>query len=162
MSGRTGSRPGRSRGVGPEEGGQDPFRRRRQVVDPGAGRIVDRGDDGRGADVHRELADALGAVRRVIEPGLDEDRLDPGRIERGRDDVRLEPVVQVAAVAQLDLLDRRVADGLERPAFDLPFAQHRVDDPTHVIDRDDRQDGDLAGVEIDLDFGHRGCPAEAG
>ena len=77
------------------------LRRRRQVRDPGAGRVVDRGDDGRRADVHRQLADALRAVRRVAgtapPPGSSSIR---GRVQRGRDDVGRQPVVEVAAVAR--------------------------------------------------------------
>ena len=55
---------------------------RGQVVDPDAGRIVDRRDDRRRPDVHGQLADALGAVRRAAERLLDEDRRDPRRVER--------------------------------------------------------------------------------
>ena len=134
--------------------------RRRQVVDPGAGRIVDRRDDRRRPDVHRQLADALRAVRRRRERRLDEDRGDPRRVERGRDDVRREPVVEVAAVAQLDLLDRRVADRLERAALDLALGEDRVDDLADVVGRDDVPDRDLAAVEIDVDRRDAGRPAE--
>ena len=119
---------------------EDPLRAGRQVVDPDAGRVVDRGDDRRRPDVHRQLADPLGAVRRAGERRLDEDRRDPRRVERGRDEVRREPVVEVAAVAQLDLLDRGVADGLERAALDLALGQDRVDDPADVVGGDDVAD----------------------
>ena len=111
--------------------------RRGQLVDPDAGRVVDRGDDGRRAHVHRQLADALRTVRRAAERRLDEDRPDVRRVERGRDEVRREPVVQVPPVAQLHLLDRRVADRLERAALDLALAQDRVDDLADVVDGDD-------------------------
>ena len=139
---------------------EDPLRAGRQVADPGTGRVGDGRDDGRGADVHRQLADALDAVRRAGERRLDEDRADARRIERGRDDVRRQPVVEVAAVAQLDLLDRGVADGLERAALDLALGQDRVDDPTDVVGGDHVADVDLAGVEVDVDPGDAGGPAE--
>ena len=41
---------------------QDPFRAGRQVGDPDTGRIRDRRDHGRRPDIHRQLADTLGAV----------------------------------------------------------------------------------------------------
>ena len=59
--GQAGRRLGRRRRAQRRE---DPLRRRRQVVDPDADRVVDRGDDRRRPDVHRQLADALRAVRR--------------------------------------------------------------------------------------------------
>ena len=84
------------------------------------------------------------------------------RVERGRDEVRREPVVEVAPVLELDLLDRRVADRLERAALDLALAQDRVDDPADVVDGDDVADGHLAGVEVDVDRRDAGRPAEGG
>ena len=95
-----------------------------------------------------------------VERRLDEDRRDARGIERGRDDVRGEPVVEVAAVAQLDLLDRGVADGLQRAALDLALGEDRVDDPADVVGGHDVADVDLAGVEIDLDVRDAGRPAE--
>ena len=95
-----------------------------------------------------------------MERRLDEDRRDARRIERGRDDVRREAVVEVAAVAQLDLLDRGVADGLQRAALDLALGEDRVDDPADVVGGHDVADVDLAGVEIDLDLGDARGPAE--
>ena len=59
---RDARRPGRRV---PVEGGQDPLRRGGQLVDPDADRVVDGGHDGGRADVHGQLADALGAVRRA-------------------------------------------------------------------------------------------------
>ena len=50
-----------------------------------------------------------------------------GASSDGRDQVGREAVVEVAAVAQLDLLDRGVADGLQRAAFDLALGEDRVD-----------------------------------
>ena len=99
-------------------------------------------------------------MRHAAERRLDEDRRDPRRIERGRDDVRRQPVVEVAAVAQLDLLDRRVADRLERAALDLALGEDRVDDPADVVGGDDVADVDLAGVEVDVDARDAGRPAE--
>ena len=83
-----------------------------------------------------------------------------GASSDGRDDVRRQPVVEVAAVAQLDLLDRGVADRLERAALDLALGQDRVDDMADVVRGHDVADMDLAGVEIDLDAGDAGRPAE--
>ena len=128
-------------------------------ADPGPGRIGDRRDDGRRPDVHRQLADPLRAVRDAVERRLDEDRRDPRRIERGRDDVGREPVVEVAPVAQLDLLDRGVADRLERAALDLALGEDRVDDPADVVGGDDVADLDLAGVEVDVDAARRRPPS---
>ena len=89
--------------------------------------------DGRRDDVHGQLADALGAVRRAAVRRLHEDRGDARRIHRGGDQVGREAVVEVAAVLELDLLDRRVADGLERAALDLALGQDGVDDPADVV-----------------------------
>ena len=99
-------------------------------------------------------------MRRALERRLDEDRADARRIERGRDDVRREPVVEVAAVAQLDLLDRRVADRLERAALHLALGEDAVDDPADVVGGDDVADVHLAGVQVDVDLGDAGGPAE--
>ena len=147
--------------IGPAgEARQDALRAGRQLRDPDPGRIGDGGHDRRRPDVHRQLPDPLGAVGRGVERRLDEDRRDARRIERGRDDVRRESIVEVAAVAQLDLLDRGVADGLQRAALDLALGEDRVDDPADVVGGDDVADMDLAGVEIDLDVGDAGGPAE--
>ena len=86
--------------------------------------------------------------------------MDPRRVERGRDDVGREPVVEVAAVAELDLLDRGVADRLQRAALDLALGQDRVDDLADVVGGDDVADVDLARVEVDVDVRHAGRPAE--
>ena len=58
------------------------------------------------------------------------------RVERRRDQVGRQPVVEVLPVVQLHLLDRRVADGLQRPALDLALAQDRVDHLADVVDGD--------------------------
>ena len=69
--------------------------------------------------------DAFGAAARTErERRLDQDGRDRGCIQRRRDDVRRQTVVEVAAVAKLDLLDRGVADRLERAALDLALGQH--------------------------------------
>jgi hypothetical protein len=99
-------------------------------------------------------------VGRTTERRLDQDRRDAWSIERGRDDVRRQSIVEVAAVAQLDLLDRGVADGLERPALDLALGEDRVDDAADVVGGHDVADMHLAGVEIDIDAGDAGRPSE--
>ena len=83
-----------------------------------------------------------------------------GASSDGRDDVRREPVVEVAAVAQLDLLDRRVAHRLERAALDLALGEDRMDDPPDVVGGDHVADVDLARVEIDVHRRHARRPAE--
>ena len=130
---------------------EDPLRRRGQLViqTPVASWIA--ATTAGAADVHRQLADALRAVRRAAVRRLDEDRPDVRRVERGRDEVRREAVVEVPPVLELHLLDRRVADRLERAALDLALAQDRVDHLADVVDRDDVDDADLARVEVDLD-----------
>ena len=95
----------------------------------------------------------------AVERRLDEDRRDPRGVQRGRDDVGREPIVEVAPVAQLDLLDRGVADRLERAALDLALGEDRVDDPPDVVDGDDVADLDLAGVEVDVDASRRRPPS---
>ena len=82
-----------------------------------------------------------------------------GASSDGRDDVRRQPVVEVAAVAQLDLLDRGVADGLQRAALDLALGEDRVDDPADVVGGDDVADVDLACVEVDVDRAPRTPPS---
>ena len=129
-------------------------------MDPDAGRIVDRGDDRRRPNVHRQLSDPLCAVGRPGKGRLDEDRADPRRVEGRRDDVRREAIVEVTPIVQLDLLDRRVADGLQRPALDLALGEDWVDHPTDVVDGDSVANRDLAAVEIDIDGGHARGPTE--
>ena len=99
-------------------------------------------------------------MRDAAERRLHEDRRDARGIERGGDDVRGQPVVQVAAVAQLDLLDRGVADRLERAALDLALGEHGMDDPADVVGGHDIAHVDLAGIEVDVDAGDAGRPAE--
>ena len=60
---------------------------------------------------------------------LEQDRRDPRRVHGGRNEVRGQPIVLVAAVDQLELLDRGVAHRLERAALHLALGQHLVDDP---------------------------------
>ena len=107
---------------------EDARRRRRQLRDPGARRVVDRVDHGGGADVHRQLAEALRAMRRVGERRLQEMCLDRGGIERRRDQVGRQAVVAVSPVDDPHLLDRGVADGLQRAALDLAGGEQRVHD----------------------------------
>ena len=91
------------------------------------------------AAVHRQLADALGAERPALPGPLEQVHLDRRRVLDGRNDVGGQPIVEVAAVLHLDLLDQRPAQRLERAAFDLPLAQRRVDRPPHLADRGDAQ-----------------------
>ena len=76
------------------------------------------------------------------------------------DDVGRQAIVEVAAVAKLDLLDRGVADRLERPALDLALGKDRVDDLADVVGGHDVADRHLAAVEVDIDSGDAGRPAE--
>src|SRR3712207_5040417 len=69
--------------------------------------VAERGDDGRGRDDRRWLADALGAVGRVGVRLLDEHGLDGWHVERGRDQVVGEARIRDQAVARLDLLHER-------------------------------------------------------
>ena len=56
-----------------------------------------------------------------------------GASSDGRDQVGRQPVVEVAAVDELHLLDRRVADRLERAALDLALGEDRMDDAADVV-----------------------------
>ena len=118
--------PGRRRR--PVHGRQDALGRGGQVVDPDAGGVVDGGH-------HRRARQRPSAARRRpwrraarrstgFSTRID---VDARRVQRGRDQVGRQAVVQVAAVDQLDLLDGRVADRLQRAALDLALGQHRVD-----------------------------------
>ena len=102
-------------------------------MNPDAGRVVDGVQHRRRGDVHRQLADSLGAVRRTRIRLLNEDGGDARSVERRRDQIGRQPVVLVAAIGQLDLFDRGVSDRLERPALHLALGQDRVDDVTDVV-----------------------------
>src|SRR5438105_151420 len=98
-----------------------------------------------GSDRHSTVRTTLASAgRRAPERRLDGHRVDSRGVERGRDQLRRQAVVEVSPVLELDLLDGRVADGLERPALDLALAQDRMDDVANVIDRDHVMDDDLA------------------
>ena len=99
-------------------------------------------------------------MRRAGERRLDEERGDARGVEGCGDDVRREPVVEVAAVAQLDLLDRRVADCLERAALDLALGEDRVDDAADVVDGDDVANRHFRRVEVHVNLRDTGRPAE--
>ena len=54
-------------------------------------------------------------------------------------DVRREPVVEIAAVLQLHLLDGAVAHRLQRATLDLALGQQGMDGAADVIGRDDTE-----------------------
>ncbi len=102
----------------------------------------------------------LAPCGRAAEGLLDEDGRDARRIERGGDEVGGQPVVEIATVLHLHLLDGGIADRLERPAFDLTLGQDGMDDTADIIGRDDAAHVDLAGIQIDVHLGDRAGPAE--
>src|SRR5215470_8583144 len=125
-----------------------------------AGGVEDRSGDCGGGPVHRQFAYSLGAERPVRVFLLDYDRFHLRRVERRRDDVICQAVVQNAPALPNQLLEQSVADRLQRSAFDLPGSQRRMDGAADVLRGSDLERRHFVSVHIDFDLCDLGAVRE--
>src|SRR5438309_3472258 len=139
-------------------GGHQPFWRYWNLINERTRSIEHRGGDGRRSTVHRQFANALRAEWSVRILLLDYDRLDLGRVERSRNDVVRQPVVDDPAVVPNQLFEQTVADCLKRASFDLTRREHRMNRAADVLGRGYLRARYFVGVHVNFDFGHLRAP----
>src|SRR6266487_4420269 len=141
--------PPRERAEGERRSQADDIVRADRDASQGAsGRVAERGDDRRGRDDRRRLADALHPVGGVRLRILDELRDDRRHVERRRDQVIREVGVEDAAVPGLDLLHQREAETLGGAALDLALDCLRVDRLADVLRSPDPDDARQAELDV--------------
>ena len=109
--------------------------RDRQLRDPDADRVVDRGRDRRRLRVVRHLADALRAVRSVGGGVLDHDRVDLRHVLHPGSEVGPERAAAVVdlGVVRVAVLEDAEPEAHHRAALDLALDQRRVDRTADVV-----------------------------
>src|SRR6266511_2772074 len=127
-----------------------------------AGGVEDRRGDRGSGSVHRQFAYSLSAERSVRVFLLNYDRLHLRRVERCRDDVICQAVVHNATALPNQFLEQSVADRLQRPAFDLPGGQRRMDGAPDVLRGRDLERRHFVSIHVDFDLGDLGAVREDG
>ena len=115
-------------------------------------RVLDRVGDRRGGADHPAFADAAEVVLAAGRQCLHVVHLDLGDLHRGRDQVvHVRGRLEVGVLVVRRLLVQHRTDALRHAATDLAVDDRRVDDRAAVLDDEVPREGDLAGVEIDID-----------
>src|SRR5437660_1562992 len=112
--------------------------------------IEHRGGNRRSPAIHRQFAYSLRAEWSVRILLLDYDRLHLGRVERSRNDVVRQPIVDDSSVVPNQLFKQTVANGLQRASFDLARCEHWMYRAADVLGRGDLGAGYFVGVHVDF------------
>ena len=86
-------------------------------------------------------------------PFLDDDRFHLRRVQRSRDDVISQAIVDDASAVPHEFFEQAVANCLQRSAFDLTRCENRMNRAADVLSRGDLRASHFERVHIDFDFG---------